>query len=98
MPVCSGRGAVRAFQKIGYELDHQTGSHMILRHMGEFSEAGAKGGGHLGGIHTPEACALHFADDADAQVKEFLQEVDAGRGVEKEWYYSPQMKTLLYLK
>jgi len=32
LPVCSGRGAVRAFQKIGYELDHQTGSHMILRH------------------------------------------------------------------
>lgn len=28
----SGRDAVRAFQKIGYELDHQTGSHMILRH------------------------------------------------------------------
>jgi predicted RNA binding protein YcfA (HicA-like mRNA interferase family) len=32
LPVCSGREAVRAFQKIGYELDHQTGSHMILRH------------------------------------------------------------------
>lgn len=31
LPVVSGRDAVRAFQKIGYELDHQTGSHMILR-------------------------------------------------------------------
>jgi predicted RNA binding protein YcfA (HicA-like mRNA interferase family) len=32
LPVCSGADAVRAFQKIGYDLDHQTGSHMILRH------------------------------------------------------------------
>jgi predicted RNA binding protein YcfA (HicA-like mRNA interferase family) len=31
LPVCSGRDAVRAFQKIGYEVDHQTGSHIILR-------------------------------------------------------------------
>jgi predicted RNA binding protein YcfA (HicA-like mRNA interferase family) len=23
---------VRAFRKIGYEIDHQTGSHIILRH------------------------------------------------------------------
>jgi len=32
LPVCSGADAVKAFRKIGYELDHQTGSHMILRH------------------------------------------------------------------
>jgi predicted RNA binding protein YcfA (HicA-like mRNA interferase family) len=32
LPVCSGAAAVRAFRKAGYELDHQTGSHMILRH------------------------------------------------------------------
>jgi predicted RNA binding protein YcfA (HicA-like mRNA interferase family) len=32
LPVCSGADAVRAFRKIGYEVDHQTGSHMILRH------------------------------------------------------------------
>ena len=31
LPVVSGRDAVKAFGKIGYELDHQTGSHMILR-------------------------------------------------------------------
>jgi predicted RNA binding protein YcfA (HicA-like mRNA interferase family) len=30
--VCSGREAVRAFQRLGYEIDHQTGSHIILRH------------------------------------------------------------------
>ena len=31
-PVCTGADAVRAFRKLGYEIDHQTGSHIILRH------------------------------------------------------------------
>lgn len=32
LPVCSGQDAVKAFEKIGYAVDHQTGSHVILRH------------------------------------------------------------------
>ena len=32
LPVCSGRDAIRAFEKLGYAVDHQTGSHIILRH------------------------------------------------------------------
>lgn len=31
-PACSGRDAVKAFGKLGYLVDHQTGSHIILRH------------------------------------------------------------------
>jgi predicted RNA binding protein YcfA (HicA-like mRNA interferase family) len=31
LPILSGREVVRAFEKIDYELSHQTGSHMILR-------------------------------------------------------------------
>ncbi len=31
LPVISGQEAARALRKIGYEFDHQTGSHMILR-------------------------------------------------------------------
>jgi predicted RNA binding protein YcfA (HicA-like mRNA interferase family) len=31
LPVCSGAEAVRAFRRLGYEIDHQTGSHIILR-------------------------------------------------------------------
>jgi predicted RNA binding protein YcfA (HicA-like mRNA interferase family) len=31
LPVISGAEAVKAFGRIGYELSHQTGSHMILR-------------------------------------------------------------------
>ena len=32
LPLVSGREAVKAFRKTGYEIDHQTGSHIILRH------------------------------------------------------------------
>lgn len=31
LPVVSGRDAVRVFGKLGYLLDRQNGSHMILR-------------------------------------------------------------------
>jgi predicted RNA binding protein YcfA (HicA-like mRNA interferase family) len=32
LPVCSGQDVIRAFQKLDYAVDHQTGSHIILRH------------------------------------------------------------------
>ena len=32
LPVVSGANAVKAFRKLGYDLDIQHGSHMILRH------------------------------------------------------------------
>jgi predicted RNA binding protein YcfA (HicA-like mRNA interferase family) len=32
LPVVSGREAARAFAKLGYREDRQTGSHLILRH------------------------------------------------------------------
>lgn len=31
LPVVSGLDTVRAFAKLGYAVDHQTGSHIILR-------------------------------------------------------------------
>ena len=31
LPVVSGRDAVKALRKFGYRVDHQTGSHVILR-------------------------------------------------------------------
>ena len=31
LPTCSGADAVRAFCRGGYAVDHQTGSHIILR-------------------------------------------------------------------
>lgn len=31
LPILSGNEVVKALRKIGYETDHQTGSHMILR-------------------------------------------------------------------
>ena len=32
LPVLSGQKVVKALSKIDYFVDHQTGSHMILRH------------------------------------------------------------------
>jgi predicted RNA binding protein YcfA (HicA-like mRNA interferase family) len=32
LPVCSGQQAIKAFARLGYQVDHQTGSHIILRH------------------------------------------------------------------
>jgi len=32
LPRISGRDAVSAFRKLGYEVDRQRGSHVILRH------------------------------------------------------------------
>jgi predicted RNA binding protein YcfA (HicA-like mRNA interferase family) len=31
LPIVSGRDVARALRRLGYTLDHQTGSHMILR-------------------------------------------------------------------
>ena len=33
LPVISGGDAIKAFRKLGYELDEQHGSHIILRHL-----------------------------------------------------------------
>jgi len=32
LPIISGRELVKLLGKIGYDVDHQTGSHIILRH------------------------------------------------------------------
>ncbi len=32
LPILSGVEIVKVLVKIGYEIDHQTGSHLILRH------------------------------------------------------------------
>ncbi len=33
LPICSGVEVIKALKKIGYQIDHQTGSHIILRHL-----------------------------------------------------------------
>ena len=32
LPVLSGKQLCKVFEKVGYLIDHQTGSHVILRH------------------------------------------------------------------
>ncbi len=31
LPILSAKQSIKAFQKLGYEIDHQTGSHIIMR-------------------------------------------------------------------
>jgi predicted RNA binding protein YcfA (HicA-like mRNA interferase family) len=33
LPLISGRQAVAALRRVGFEVDHQTGSHVIVRHV-----------------------------------------------------------------
>jgi len=35
LPVVSGRQALKAFEKLGYQLDRRHGSHLILRQLSE---------------------------------------------------------------
>lgn len=35
LPVVSGIKVVKALSKLGYQIDHQTGSHLILRNTNE---------------------------------------------------------------
>ena len=35
LPLVSGNELVKLLSKLGYQLDHQTGSHMILRQVNE---------------------------------------------------------------
>lgn len=35
LPVVSARETVKALESLGYEIDHQTGSHVILRQTSE---------------------------------------------------------------
>jgi len=35
LPVISGKKVVKSLSKIGYKIDHQTGSHIILRQKDE---------------------------------------------------------------
>ena len=35
LPIISGLKTIKALAKIGYEIDHQTGSHIILRNKEE---------------------------------------------------------------
>jgi 3'-5' exoribonuclease len=67
--------------------------HMIIKHMGRFEDIGVTG------MRTLEALALHLADNVDAQVKEYAQEIERGRELEPgNWHYSRTFKGPIYLK
>ena len=65
----SGERAVRAFRRVGYVLDHQTGSHMVLTH----SDPARKT------LTIPNHRAIKtgllakFIKDAELSVEEFIE-------------------------
>lgn len=56
-------------------------SHMILSHHGEYEWGSPKIPA------TAEACALHYADNCDSSVKEFLQVIKTHNGMDATWVY-----------
>ncbi|MEW5767904.1 MAG: HD domain-containing protein [bacterium] len=53
--------------------------HMLISHHGEYEFQAPKK------PKTPEACLLHFADNLDAHVTGFLQEIDKARADGRSW-------------
>jgi predicted RNA binding protein YcfA (HicA-like mRNA interferase family) len=41
LPVCSGREAVGAFERAGWQVQRQTGSHIIMTKLGEWATLSA---------------------------------------------------------
>ena len=50
LPAISGAAAVKALGRIGYQVDHQTGSHVILRKTDRFPEAAERRKEIAGGV------------------------------------------------
>lgn len=66
-------------------------SHTILSHHGRVEW------GSPIGLKTAEACALHYADEFDAKVKEFLQSIEKASQYAVDWAYSPSLGHEIYL-
>ncbi|MEM2869253.1 MAG: HD domain-containing protein [Thermoplasmata archaeon] len=81
-------GAIPGFPE---ELMMKLG-HLMLQHHGTLEE------NRLKGMKIPETAALHFADDADAQTKEFLQILEAARETKDAWSYQRAIGNEIYTK
>lgn len=66
--------------------------HVILQHHGSWDDNIHKG------MKIPEAAALHLADEADSQTKEFLQAVENARESQDAWVYIRAIGNEVYTK
>jgi 3'-5' exoribonuclease len=71
-------------------------NHMLLYHHGNL-ESGA-GYQNPKGLKIPEASALYHADLFDANVKEYLQEMEREKNLEDDWVYLRYVGTEVYTK
>jgi 3'-5' exoribonuclease len=67
--------------------------HIIQNHHGSFSAEN-----RLKGMKIPEAAALHLADEADSQTKEFLQAVEAAKEGRDPWVYDRRIGNEIYTR
>ncbi|MEM3397206.1 MAG: HD domain-containing protein [Thermoplasmata archaeon] len=70
--------------------------HIILRHHGRFAVQETIEGKISWVI--PEACALYYADDMDARVKNFLQEIEEGRRAGESWRFVKDLGVQIYIE
>ncbi|MEM3445650.1 MAG: HD domain-containing protein [Thermoplasmata archaeon] len=70
--------------------------HMILRHHGRFGSQETIEGKISWVI--PEACALYYADDMDARVKNFLQEIEEGKRAGESWRFVKDLGVQIYIE
>lgn len=66
--------------------------HLMMTHHGTLDEVQRKG------FKIPEAAALHWADQADAQTKEFVQAVEAAKETTDGWVYNRAVGNEIYTK
>jgi 3'-5' exoribonuclease len=66
--------------------------HMIMTHHGSLEEVQRRG------FKIPEAAALHWADQADSQTKEFIQAVESAKETTGGWVYNRAIGNEIYTK
>ena len=73
LPVVSGREATRIFERLGYSVVRQRGSHIRLRHATDPSRKPPDGPGPP---HAQTGAAAHLMRDAQVEPDEFRRLLD----------------------
>jgi 3'-5' exoribonuclease len=67
--------------------------HLVQNHHGSFNAESP-----MKGMKLPEAAALHFADEADALTKEFVQAVEEARQGQDAWVYNRRIGNEIFTR
>lgn len=70
-------------------------NHIVLSHHGNIESGGFSS---PKGLKIPEAAVLYYADLMDANVKEFLQEMEKEKNLEDDWVFLRSIGNEVYMK